>query len=124
MNLFVSTGRLCNDPEIHSKGEKNFITFNYAVQRNFVRQGEPDCDYFRCVCFNSSINFISEYLRKGMKVEVQGELRTDSYEKDGEKVRTLSYIIDRIGFAESKEANEKYMNRSGSAGDLPAPDAE
>lgn len=112
MNLFVSTGRLCNDPETHTKGEKVYVTFNLAVQRNFIKANEPDSDYFRCVCFNTSKKFIIDYLRLGMKVEAQGELRTDSYEKDGTALRMMSYVIDRIGFAESKEANEKYFNRS------------
>ena len=116
MNHFITTGRLCNDPENHIKGDREFATFNLAVQRNFAKPGEQDSDFFRCICFNqNSVKFVLEYLRKGMKVEASGEIRTDTYEKDGEKIRTSSYVIDRIGFAESKESNEKYLNRSGDA---------
>lgn len=112
MNLFISTGRLCNDPENHTKGEKSHVTFNLAVQREFSKPDEPDCDYFRCVCFNKNKNFILEYLRKGMKVELYGRLRTDTYDKEGVPVRTQSYIIEQVGFAESKEANEKYLRQA------------
>ena len=54
MNKFIITGRLTADPEIKYTVEGKDVAvarFNFAVNRRFKKEGEPDADFFTCVAF-------------------------------------------------------------------------
>jgi len=98
MNKVCLTGRLTNDPEIR-EGENPVARFTLAVNR---RVGD-DADFPRCVAFGKTAEFVSNYFKKGMKMDIVGRIQTGSYQnKDGQTVYTTEVICEEIEFGESK----------------------
>ena len=113
MNKVILLGRLVRDPEIrYSAGaeQKAVANFTIAVDRKYKRDGEPQADFIPCTAFGKSAEFVDKYLRKGIKIALEGHWRTDSYNNsDGHKVYTNNCIVESMEFAESKksESNEQ-----------------
>ncbi len=108
MNKVIMMGRLTRDPEVRYGGASNTAVARYsiAVDRRFKREGEPDADFFNCVSFNKTGEFVEKYLRKGTKVVIEGELRNNNYtDKNGNKVYGMEIMATSVEFAESRNAS-------------------
>lgn len=116
MNLVVLVGRLTADPEVRHNNDKAVARFSLAVNRRFKRNGDADTDFFNCVAFGKTAEFMEKYFHKGMKAVITGELRNNHYEKDGVKHYSEQVVINTIEFAESKSTsipptdNDGFMN--------------
>lgn len=104
-------GRLTRDPEIrYSQNDNQMAIARYtiAVDRGGSRnQGQDDqtADFIGCVAFGRSAEFAERYLHRGMKIAVEGRIRTGRYQnKDGQTVYTTDVVVDRHEFCESKNA--------------------
>ena len=104
MNKVILMGRLTADPEIRKGENGNVARYTLAVDR--MRQTpEAAADFIRCVAFDKGADFAEKYLTKGVKIAVEGRIRTGSYtNREGQKVSTTDVVIDRHEFAESKKA--------------------
>lgn len=108
MNKVILMGRLTRDPEVRYGGESQTAVARYtlAVDRRFKREGEPTADFINCVAFGKSGEFAEKYLRKGIKMLVEGRIRTDSYvNKEGTRVYTTDVVVESQEFAESKNSS-------------------
>lgn len=104
MNKVVLIGRLTRDPDIryaNNNGE-NYAIARYTLAVN--RKGkESGADFISCVGFGKNGEFAEKYLKKGIKIAVDGRIQTGSYtNKDGQKVFTTEVVIDNQEFVESK----------------------
>lgn len=110
MNKLILMGRLTKDPEVrYSQGNNTIAIARYtlAVERKFKRDGEPNADFINCVAFGKNGEFAEKYLRKGIKILVEGRIQTGSYaNKDGVKVYTTDVVVESCEFAESKNASQ------------------
>lgn len=107
MNKIILMGRLTRDPEVRYGGASNTAVarFSLAVDRRFKREGAPETDFFNCVAFGRQGEFVEKYLRKGVKILLEGELQNDNYtNKDGQMVYNVQIVANNIEFAESKSA--------------------
>ncbi len=105
MNIAFITGRLTKDPE--SRQAKETTVTRFTVAANRPTEGT---DFIPCVVFGKSAEAAARYLKKGMKVEITGSIRTGSYEKDGQKVYTTEIAVSRWEFGESKRNAEQAEN--------------
>ena len=126
MNKVFLMGRLTRDPDVrYSQGANQTAVARYslAVDRRFRRDGDPEADFINCVAFGRQAEFAERFLRKGMKMVVEGRIQTGSYtNRDGVKVYTTDIIIDNQEFAESKAANDRVRSEAGSGQNYaPAP---
>lgn len=101
MNKVILIGRLTREPDVSDKVAK----YTLAVDRQFKQEGQPDADFINCVVFGKGIDFVSNYLHKGMKIAVEGRIQTGNYEKEGVKHYTTDIIVDRHEFCESRNAS-------------------
>lgn len=108
MNRCIYMGRLTRDPEVrYSQDKKAVARYTVAVDRVKTQNNpNPGANFISCVAFGKSAEFAEKYLKKGMKILVEGHTQTGSYEKDGQKVYTTDCIIEKQEFAEGKRDGE------------------
>lgn len=108
MNKAILCGRLTKDPETRVSGSGILLArYTLAVDRR-VKGEEKQADFIQCICFGKGAEFAQNYLRKGMRILVEGHIQTGSYtDKDGRKVYTTDICIENQEFAESKSAGER-----------------
>jgi single-strand DNA-binding protein len=105
MNKVILIGRLTAEPEIrHTNSGKTVASYRLAVDRNVKSEGQPEADFINCTAWGKTGEFAEKYLRKGMKIAIEGRIQTGSYEKDGVKHYTTDIIVDRHEFCESKRS--------------------
>ena len=55
MNKSIMMGRVVKDPDLRytqtENGELAIANFRLAVDRKFVRRGDPEADFFSCTAF-------------------------------------------------------------------------
>lgn len=104
MNLCVHIGNLTRDPDIRvMQSGKKKATFSVAVNREYKSQnGGYDADYIQFTAYEKTAELCERYLAKGRTVAVQSHVRTGSYEKDGKRVYTTEFIVDKIKFLSGK----------------------
>ncbi len=103
MNQAILTGRMASDPDIKEFGNegKTLTVFTIAVDKRIKKEGEK-ANFFRCIAFGKTGEFVGKYLAKGNKVLVSGEVNIREYEKDGEKKYITEVACDRVEGLESK----------------------
>lgn len=104
MNKIILCGRLTADAEIrYSNDGKAVARFNFAVNRRFKRDGDPEADFFQCVAFGKIAETLEKCsVGKGTKLLLDGEMRNNNYEKDGVKHYGMQVIVNSFEFCESK----------------------
>ena len=114
MNKVILVGRLTRDPEVrYSAGEGSMAIARYslAVDRRGRRDNaggdQPTADFINIVAFGRDGEFAEKYLRKGMRILVEGRIQTGSYtNKEGQKVYTTDIVVERHEFVESKGSSQ------------------
>ena len=104
MNQIFLCGRLCSDPDVRYGTNSNAIAkFSIAVDRRFKRDGQPTADFFNCVAFGKTGEFIEKYFHKGSKILLSGEMQNNNYKnKEGQMVYGFQVAVNNVEFAESK----------------------
>ena len=98
VNKVIILGNLGNDPDTHqTQGGLHITRCSVATTKSWnddKGQRQEKTEWHRVVFFNRLAEVASQYLKKGMQVYVEGELRTNSWEKDG-VTRYTTEIIAR-----------------------------
>lgn len=110
MNKVILMGRLTKDPDVRwSQGEKSVAIgrFTIAVDRKFKKEGDSQtADFINCLVLGKTAEFAEKYLKKGVKIALEGRIQTGSYtNKDGVKVYTTEVMVESVEFAESKASS-------------------
>ena len=114
MNTWIGMGRLTKDVDIRQTADTTVARYTLAVDRYGKDKG---ADFISCVCFGKTADFAEKYLKKGMKIAVEGRIQTGNYtNKEGFKVYTTDVIVNAHYFCESKageakaESKDDFMN--------------
>lgn len=125
MNRISLIGRLCKDPEVrYANNGTTIASFNFAVDRRFKKEGQPEADFFKCVAFGKQAEFVEKYLKKGTKMFISGEMQNNDYEKDGQKVYGFQVVINEMEFCESKKNASDESGDSGFVNVTPVDEEE
>ena len=118
MNLVVLRGNLARDPELRVVGQNRtaVVNFTVATSREFTRaDGTRDktTSFITCEAWDTGAVAVSNTLKKGDLVMVEGSLRNDSWEKDGVKHSTMKVRVNNFapivkggGTGSSKKNND------------------
>lgn len=124
MNKIILVGRLTRDPELRSMGNGgNVSNFSIAVNRNFKnKEGNYDADFFNCVAYRNSADFISKYFKKGNMICVEGRVQNRSYDaQDGSKRYITEVIVENVEFVGGRNENSNSANGFDNFIDEPSP---
>lgn len=110
MNKCIIKGNLVKDIDIRmTPSETKIGRFVVATKRNVKnKDGNYDSDFISCVAFDNNADFISKHFSKGSGILLEGNIRTGSYEKDGEKVYTTDVVVERVEFVDKQEKNDPF----------------
>lgn len=104
--IVIVQGNLGRDPETRqSQSGKAVTKFSVAVSDKSSK-GEHT-EWFNAVCFDRTAEIAAQYLRRGAQVLVEGRLKTEEYEKDGEKRRYQSLLVSRLTLLGNKRDGEQ-----------------
>lgn len=116
LNKVILQGRLTENPELkHTKNDKAVVNFFVAVEDSRAVNGETEVNFFKCVAWGSTAEFICRYFEKGQQVLIDGRLMTNSYTDKNDVKRTDVFIaVEGINFcgAKSSKAQQKDIEKS------------
>ena len=102
VNKVILVGNVGNDPEVRYLDRGVCIaTFNLATtERGYTMQNGtqvPDItEWHSVVLWRNLAEWAEQYIRKSMKVDVEGKLKTRAWEKDGQVRRKTEIIAENI----------------------------
>ena len=105
LNHIVLMGRLTRDPELRTtQSGVNVASFAIACERDFAQNGEREADFFNCVAWRGTGEFVSKYFSKGSMIVVSGRLQSRKWQ-DNQGNKRVSWEInaDSVYFGESKK---------------------
>jgi single-strand DNA-binding protein len=107
MNSCNFTGRLTKDPELKTtQSDKKYIRFCLAVDGIKDKDGNKTADFVDCIAWNKSAEIIAQYARKGSKLGVSGRYHTTTYDKDGEKRKSVDIVVNEFELLDSKPKDQ------------------
>ena len=103
VNKVILIGHIGKDPTFHMMPttQTELCKFSVATSRRWKdkRSGESkeDTSWHNIVVFNEYlVGICRSWLQKGTRVYIEGEIKTRSYEKDGEKKFITEIVIPQI----------------------------
>lgn len=115
----ILIGRLGQDPEMRYTGSGRAISkFSLATWKKFTKDGETKekTTWHNIVAWEKLAEICGQYLSKGKLVMIEGEIETESWEKDGKKhYRTFvrANTMKMLGQKSEGGAPESQDNYSG-----------
>ena len=114
MNIVILKGRLTKDVSLlFGQSGTPYTSFTVAVNR--YSKDEDLTDFILCTAFNKTAEFIAEYFRKGQEILIKGNVKVDSYEKDGNKITRQYIIVENVEFVGSKKEEENSIKDNSEA---------
>lgn len=109
INRVVLAGRPTRDLKL-IKGDETgtFVcSFTLAVDRNFKnRNGEREADFIRCTAWKKTAQVMSQYVKKGSLIGVDGRIQTRSYyNKDDQRVYVTEVVVENFSFLGGSDKN-------------------
>lgn len=116
MNIVTLIGRITKDPEIRYSTGANPVAFgNYTLA---VDRDKEITDFILCKVVGKPAEFVEKYLRKGVKIAVNGSIQVDNYkDRDGNSRSTTYVQVQRHEFCESKASQAPAQPTPASVGD-------
>jgi len=116
VNHVILLGRLTRDAELkYTSGGQAVCKFSIAVNRRKKSgdQWEDEANFFDIVIWGKQGETLNQYLKKGKMVAVDGELRQDRWQQDGQnrsKVEIVASFLQLLGGG----GQGNYQDRQGS----------
>lgn len=129
-NKVIILGNLCRDPELRTVSTGTQVCdASIAIndrRKNASGEWVEEATFVDVTFWNKTAEILAEYLRKGSPVLVEGRLKLDKWEKDGQKHSKLRVVCERMQMVGSKGDGGGQRREADSApprdpSDAPAP---
>ncbi|MGN0911372.1 MAG: single-stranded DNA-binding protein [Thermoguttaceae bacterium] len=114
-NRVVLVGNLTRDPELRSTPSgASVATVGLAVNERRKDQGGnwiEETSFFDVDVWNRSAEVLRDYTTKGSPILVEGRLKQDVWEQDGQKRSKVKIIADRIVLLGSRDSANGGFNQ-------------
>jgi single-strand DNA-binding protein len=102
LNKVMLMGNMTRDPQLsYLPSQTPVVEFGLAVSRRYKKQdgsqGEEVC-FVDCQMFGKRAEVVNQYFKKGEPIFVEGRLKFDSWEKDGQKRSKLRVFVENFEF--------------------------
>lgn len=106
LNKVMLMGNLTRDIELrHTSGNQAVANIGLAVNRRWRSpEGEQreETTFVDCEAWGKTAETMSKYLTKGRPVYIEGRLKLDQWEKEGQKHSKLKVVVEGFQFIDSK----------------------
>lgn len=122
MNKIILIGNISKEPQMSTVGQNQTVkcAFSIAVNRKFKAQdGTYPTDFFNCVAWGKTAQFIGNYFHNGNKIALTGSMQNRSYQDQN---GVTKYITECI--VEDAEFVEKKNSSAAPPAPVPAPASE
>jgi single-strand DNA-binding protein len=119
INHVVLVGRLTRDAELkYTAGGQAVCKFSVAVNRRRKNgdQWEDEANYFDVVLWGRQGESLNQYLIKGKTVGVEGELRQDRWQQDGQNRSKVEVVANNIQLLGGSTGGNSHSDGGGSGG--------
>lgn len=101
INRVTISGNLTRDPELRfTPSGTAVLSLGVAVNERRKNQQTDEWEdypnFVDCTMFGTRAEKLAQYLAKGAKVAIDGRLRYESWESNGQKRSKLSVVVDEI----------------------------
>jgi single-strand DNA-binding protein len=120
INKVMLYGNLTRDPEVKQlPSGTSLIEFSLALNRRYkTSDGEQreEVSYVDVFAMGKVVDVLSEYLVAGKGIYVEGELKQDRWEKDGEKRSKLRVRLLEFQFGPKRDGGREGNDGEGQRG--------
>lgn len=101
MNKIMIIGNVGNNPSIKEfQSGSRSVMFDVGVHENVNdKEGNKvrSTEWFKCIAWNKTVDFIEKYVEKGSKVFVEGKFRSRTYiGHDGIEAKTYELLVEKF----------------------------
>ena len=109
INRVIITGSVTRDPELREGATgTSVLSLSVAVndRRRNAESGEWEDvpNYVDVTMFGNRAAAIAKHVAKGDKLAIEGKLRWQSWERDGQKRSKLDVVADEVEFLSARKA--------------------
>lgn len=110
LNQVVIVGRMATEPEMRqTTAGKMTTSFRVCVNRDWKNaNGERECDFFTCVAWEKTAEFVCAHFPKGAQLALTGRLQSrDFQDKTGAKWQVVEINVANVYFCGAKPRAEE-----------------
>ncbi len=110
LNKAQLIGRVGSDPEVKTVGESQVANFSLATSRKYKdKAGEQKevTEWHRIVIWGKLCEAVQKYVKKGMMLYIEGEIRTREYEAENVKHRITEIFADKMLMLSRSEGTQQ-----------------
>lgn len=110
LNSVTYQGRLTAAPVLrYTQNQTPVASFSIAVQRDFLNSdGEREVDFFNCVAWHGTAEFVSKYFQKGSEIICKGRNQQRHYtDRNGNNREAIECVVSEVYFCGSKAAGSE-----------------
>ena len=125
VNKVTLIGRLGQDPEVKALNSGTTVTkFSLATSEKYKdRNGErqEDTEWHNVVAWGKLAEICGQYLQKGSLIYVEGKIKTERWEKDGEQRERKTIVIREMTMlgGKNESSSPQSSDDAGSDDDVP-----
>lgn len=106
LNNLSILGRVTKLPELRYFQDGRSV-LNFDIANSIKVKDSEVTTFLRCVCYGRSAEVIYQFVNKGDRVLLQGELRQNSYQDSSGATKTYHYLqVNSFDFIESKKKEQ------------------
>ena len=121
INKLTATGRLTADPVLSSVGDSNSASFTLASDtRAKDGNGEYITNFYRCTVWRRLAEIAVQYLHKGDKITISGDLCLRPYvDKQGNQRLSVQVNVSDIDLTAKTQSSSRTPAHSAADDELP-----
>jgi single-strand DNA-binding protein len=105
LNKVQLIGNVGQEPEAKSVNDNRLVTFTLATTKKFKDKAgtvQTQTEWHNIVIWGKLAEIVEKYVKKGSKLYLEGEIKTESYEKDGVKKYATKIVCSDMKMLDSK----------------------
>ncbi len=103
-NKVVLTGNIGHEPEL-KKTDKDVSYLRFGLATTYAFNDNEETTWHNCVAWGKSAEILAEHLTKGKKLQIEGRLRTSSFENgEGQAIKRTEVLVESFVFLSGQVA--------------------